>query len=68
MIVDVILPCLNEAPALPWFLGRMPSGFQPIVVDNGSTDGPGHACLVFHCYARCPDIAATLSERAARGW
>jgi glycosyltransferase involved in cell wall biosynthesis len=39
--VDVILPCLNEAPALPWILARMPSGFRPIVVDNGSTDGSG---------------------------
>jgi len=37
--VDVILPCLNEASALPWVLGRMPAGFRPIVVDNGSTDG-----------------------------
>jgi len=35
----VILPVLNEAPALPWVLERMPSGFEPIVVDNGSTDG-----------------------------
>jgi glycosyltransferase involved in cell wall biosynthesis len=37
--VDVILPCLNEASALPWVLERMPNGFRPIVVDNGSTDG-----------------------------
>ena len=34
-----MLPCLNEAAALPWVLGRMPDGFFPIVVDNGSTDG-----------------------------
>ena len=39
VIVDVILPCLNEASALPWMLERMPDGFRPIVVDNGSTDG-----------------------------
>lgn len=38
MTVDVILPCLNEALALPWVLGRMPAGFRPIVVDNGSAD------------------------------
>src|SRR5207342_3787428 len=37
--VDVILPCLNEADALGWILGRMPPGMRPIVVDNGSTDG-----------------------------
>ncbi|WP_375430793.1 glycosyltransferase family 2 protein [uncultured Friedmanniella sp.] len=36
---DVVLPCLDEADALPWVLGRMPPGFRPIVVDNGSTDG-----------------------------
>ena len=41
MTVDVIFPCLNEAPALPWILDRMPSGFRPIVVDNCSTDGSG---------------------------
>ncbi|HEY6396919.1 MAG TPA: glycosyltransferase family 2 protein [Solirubrobacteraceae bacterium] len=35
---DVILPVLNEAEALPWVLGRMPGGFNPIVVDNGSSD------------------------------
>jgi glycosyltransferase involved in cell wall biosynthesis len=39
--VDVILPCLDEASALPWVLGRMPAGFRAIVVDNGSTDGSG---------------------------
>jgi glycosyltransferase involved in cell wall biosynthesis len=38
---DVVLPVLNEAEALPWVLGRMPLGYRPIVVDNGSTDGSG---------------------------
>jgi glycosyltransferase involved in cell wall biosynthesis len=38
---DVVLPALNESPALPWVLGRLPPGFDPIVVDNGSTDGTG---------------------------
>lgn len=37
--VDVILPCLDEADALPWLLGRIPTGYRAIVVDNGSTDG-----------------------------
>ena len=37
--VEVILPCLNEADALGWVLGRMPPWVRPIVVDNGSTDG-----------------------------
>jgi dTDP-L-rhamnose 4-epimerase len=39
--VDVILPCLDEAPALPWVLERIPAGFRAIVVDNGSADGSG---------------------------
>jgi glycosyltransferase involved in cell wall biosynthesis len=38
-VVDVGLPVLDEAAALPWVLGRMPGGYEPIVVDNGSTDG-----------------------------
>ncbi|MEV6006453.1 glycosyltransferase family 2 protein [Streptomyces sp. NPDC051976] len=37
--VDVVLPCLNEAAALPWVLERVPPGWRAIVVDNGSTDG-----------------------------
>ncbi|EHR52807.1 glycosyl transferase [Saccharomonospora marina XMU15] len=36
--VDVVLPCLDEAPALPAVLGAFPPGFRAIVVDNGSTD------------------------------
>jgi len=39
MTVDVVLPCLNEAAALPGVLGTLPPGFHAIVVDNGSTDG-----------------------------
>jgi glycosyltransferase involved in cell wall biosynthesis len=39
MEIDVVLPCLNEAAALPWVLSRMPAGYRPIVADNGSTDG-----------------------------
>jgi dTDP-L-rhamnose 4-epimerase len=37
--VDVILPCLDEAAALPFVLSRMPPGYRAIVVDNGSSDG-----------------------------
>jgi glycosyltransferase involved in cell wall biosynthesis len=39
MAVDVVLPCLDEAAALPWVLSRMPVGYRAIVVDNGSSDG-----------------------------
>src|ERR1700728_4667794 len=38
MEIDVVLPCLNEAGALPWVLSRMPAGYRPIVADNGSDD------------------------------
>jgi glycosyltransferase involved in cell wall biosynthesis len=37
-VPDVVLPALDEAEALPWVLGRMPQGYRPIVVDNGSND------------------------------
>ncbi|MGC5165193.1 glycosyltransferase family 2 protein [Luteimicrobium sp. DT211] len=37
--VDVVLPCLDEAAALPGVLRRLPAGYRAIVVDNGSTDG-----------------------------
>jgi len=40
-VPDVILPVLNEREALPWVLERMPAGYAPLVVDNGSTDGSG---------------------------
>jgi glycosyltransferase involved in cell wall biosynthesis len=35
---DVILPVLNEAKAIPKVLARLPDGFDPLVVDNGSSD------------------------------
>jgi glycosyltransferase involved in cell wall biosynthesis len=38
-VIDVILPVLDEAAALPALLGAMPAGHRPIVVDNGSSDG-----------------------------
>lgn len=37
--VDVVLPCLDEAAALPWVLARIPAGWRALVVDNGSHDG-----------------------------
>jgi glycosyltransferase involved in cell wall biosynthesis len=35
----VVLPCLDEAQALPWVLGRIPPGVTALVADNGSSDG-----------------------------
>jgi glycosyltransferase involved in cell wall biosynthesis len=40
-VVEVILPVLNEAEAIPLVLAAIPVGFEPLVVDNGSGDGSG---------------------------
>lgn len=58
-MIDVVLPCLDEAEALPWVLGRMPSGFRPIVVDNGSTDRSG---------AVARELGATVVEETVPGF
>lgn len=39
LTVDVVLPCLDEAEALPGVLAEIPAGYRVLVVDNGSTDG-----------------------------
>lgn len=39
--VDVILPVLDEAGALPGVIASIPAGWRVIVADNGSTDGSG---------------------------
>jgi glycosyltransferase involved in cell wall biosynthesis len=36
---DVVIPCRDEAAALPTVLATIPDGWQVIIVDNGSTDG-----------------------------
>lgn len=36
---DVVIPCRDEAGALPAVLASVPDGFRAIVVDNGSVDG-----------------------------
>jgi glycosyltransferase involved in cell wall biosynthesis len=56
-MVDVVLPCLDEAAALPWVLQRMPAGYRAIVADNGSTDGSpeiavAHGATVVHAPRR----------------
>jgi glycosyltransferase involved in cell wall biosynthesis len=37
-MIDVVLPVLDEADAIPLVLTRMPAGYRAIVVDNGSSD------------------------------
>src|SRR6201986_4523177 len=52
-MTDIVLPCLDEAEALPWVLARVPPGMHAIVVDNGSVDGS-------------PEIARSLGAEVVR--
>ena len=56
---DVVLPALNEAAAIAWVLGRMPAGYYPIVVDNGSTDGTAEIAV---------ELGATVVREPVRGF
>jgi dTDP-L-rhamnose 4-epimerase len=58
-LADVVLPCLDEAGALPWVLGRIPPGWRPIVVDNGSTDGSARIA---------EDLGALVVREPVRGF
>jgi glycosyltransferase involved in cell wall biosynthesis len=58
-VIDVVLPCLNEAAALPWVLSRIPAGFRPIVADNGSTDGSARIAA---------ELGATVVNASPRGF
>jgi glycosyltransferase involved in cell wall biosynthesis len=58
-MIDVILPVLDEAQAIPWVLERMPSGFRPIVADNGSSDGSGDLAA---------SLGATVVQAHPRGF
>jgi len=49
-VIDVVLPVLDEAAAIPWGLSGFREPFRPLVVDNGSTEGS-------------PDLAARLGAR-----
>jgi glycosyltransferase involved in cell wall biosynthesis len=57
--VDLVLPCLNEAAALPWVLERLPAGVRAVVVDNGSTDGSAEVAA---------DLGATVVRCPAKGY
>jgi glycosyltransferase involved in cell wall biosynthesis len=57
--VDIVLPCLDEAPALPWVLGRIPPGARAVVVDNGSTDGSAELAR---------ELGATVVDAPHRGY
>ncbi|MEX1106898.1 MAG: glycosyltransferase family 2 protein [Ilumatobacteraceae bacterium] len=56
---DVILPALDEAAAIRWVLDRIPVGYRPIVVDNGSTDATA---------ALAAEAGATVVHEPIRGF
>jgi len=70
--VDVVLPVLDEAEAIPHVLAAFPAGFRPIVVDNGSIDGSAeiaraHGALVVAEPQRGFGAACFAGLRAASG-
>jgi len=58
-VLEIVLPCLDEAAALPWVLGRIPVGARAIVVDNGSADGSGRLAA---------ELGAAVVACAQRGY
>jgi glycosyltransferase involved in cell wall biosynthesis len=57
---DVVIPCRDEAPALPALLALVPDGFRPIVVDNGSRDDTAEV-------ARRLGATVVIEQRAGYG-
>lgn len=58
-VIDVVLPVLDEAGALPKVLASIPPGYRAIVVDNGSIDGSADiACR----------LGATVVDEPRRGF
>jgi glycosyltransferase involved in cell wall biosynthesis len=49
-VIEVILPALDEAEAMPGVIAALPAGFEPLVVDNGSVDGTAEVAA--RCGAR----------------
>jgi dTDP-L-rhamnose 4-epimerase len=69
-VLDIVLPCLDEAAALPWVLERIPAGARAIVVDNGSRDGSAviaraHGATVVDCPRRGYGAACHAGLEAA---
>jgi len=70
-VIEVILPVLDEARAIPAVLAGIPSGFAPLVVDNGSRDGSAdvarrHGATVVHEPRRGFGAACFAGLEAAR--
>lgn len=52
-MVEVILPVLDEAEAIPIVLAGFPAGFAPLVVDNGSADGSAEVARRLGAHVVC---------------
>lgn len=59
MIAQIVLPCLDEAEALPAVLAALPAGWPVLVVDNGSTDATA---------AVARDLGARVVAEPRRGY
>src|SRR5687768_14340458 len=55
----VVLPCLDEAGALPSVLSSLPAGYTAVVADNGSTDGSADIARAY---------GATVVQASPRGF
>ena len=44
---EIVLPCLDEAEALPAVLAELPAGWPVIVVDNGSIDATAAVAVAY---------------------
>jgi glycosyltransferase involved in cell wall biosynthesis len=69
-VIDIVLPCLDEAQALPWVLARIPANARAIVVDNGSIDRSAQIARslgaeVVHCAQRGYGAACHVGALAA---
>ncbi|HLU55626.1 MAG TPA: glycosyltransferase family 2 protein [Pseudonocardia sp.] len=69
--VEIVLPCLDEAAALPAVLAELPAGRPVLVVDNGSTDdtaavAAAHGARVVHEPRRGYGAAVHAGLLAAR--
>lgn len=55
-VCDVVIPCRNEAAALPIVLASIPQGWRIIVVDNGSTDGTADVARLLGAHVITEDL------------
>ncbi len=58
-VIDVVLPVLDEAQAIPRVLAQLPAGYRAVVVDNGSADGSGDVAR---------DLGALVVNEQRRGF